>query len=123
MAKVTLKNQLFLSVFYSNFSFQLFAENRNVVNTLSSVKVYSLQYFPHYLHPNNTLFLKEDGEDEDGPTEPSLGLQATFPVKLQISTDINSVVEENIALKLVQQKNDYINGVAKLTGNYKRSSM
>lgn len=85
--------------------------------------MYSLQYFPHNLHPNNTLFLKGKYEDVDEEIfNPSLGVQATYPVKLDLPTDINSIVEENIVLKLIQQKNDYINNVAKLTGNYKRSS-
>ncbi|XP_055315408.1 uncharacterized protein LOC129575597 [Sitodiplosis mosellana] len=94
----------------------------NVVNILSSLKVYSLQYFPHNLHPNNTLFL--NGKDEHAADEtinPSLGVQATYPLKLDLATDINLTVENNIVLKLVYQKNDYINDVAKLTGNYKRS--
>ncbi|XP_031618550.1 uncharacterized protein LOC116337797 [Contarinia nasturtii] len=98
------------------------ARRANVVNTLSSLKVYPLQYFPHYLHPNNTLFLNGNDDDtEEEKFNPSLGIQATYPLQLNLSTDINTVVDENIVLKLVHQKNNYINDVAKLTSNYKRS--
>lgn len=86
------------------------------------MKVYPLTYFPHYLHPNNTLFINGNGRDEDELFTPSLGIQATFPVQLQLPNDINTVVEENIVLKLVHQKHNYINEATKLTANYKRSS-
>lgn len=104
------------------FSFQSFSDSRraNVVNLLSSLKVYSLQTFPHNLHPNNTLFLNADNDDDE-MYNPSLGVQSTYPRKMDLPTEINTTVEENIVLKLVQQKNDYINEVNKLTGNYKRS--
>lgn len=101
----------------------------NVVNVLSSIKVYPLTVFPHYLHPNNTLFLNgndDNNDDYDGTEEgafvPTLGIRSTYPVKLQLPTDINSIVQRNIVLKLVQQKNDYINDIERLIGNYKRAS-
>lgn len=107
----------------------------NVVNILSSIKVYPLTYFPHYLHPNNTLFLNGNPDDYDdncgggdGDAEeeenfpPTLGVRSTYPIRLQLPTDINSMVEQNIVLKLVQQKNDYMNDVEKQIGNYKRAS-
>lgn len=103
----------------------------NVVNVLSSIKVYPLTYFPHYMHPNNTLFLNgnedERGDDEEdfGEDEkflPTLGVRSTYPIRLKLPTDINATVQQNIVLKLVQQKNDYLNDVEKLIGNYKRSS-
>lgn len=103
----------------------------NVVNVLSSIKVYPLTYFPHYLHPNNTLFLNGNDNDDDddenygGEDEkflPTLGVRSTYPIRLQLPTDVNAMVQQNIVLKLVQQKNDYINDVEKLIGNYKRAS-
>lgn len=87
-----------------------------------------MTYFPHYLHPNNTLFLNDrvDNEDDEDYEEekflPTLGVRSTYPLRLQLPTDINSTVQQNIVLKLVQQKNDYINDVDKLIGNYKRAS-
>lgn len=95
-----------------------------MVNALSSLKVYSLTYAPHYLHPNNTLFLNgnENDEDEDLFTA-SMGVQSTYPVKLDLLTDINVIVDENIVTKLVQQKTNYINDVTRMTANYKRSSI
>lgn len=95
----------------------------NAVTILSSLKVYSLTNFPHYLHPNNTLILNgnDRGEDDELFT-PSLGVQSSYPVKFHLPTDVNSTVEQNIVLKLVQQKNQYLNDITKITGNYKRSS-
>lgn len=104
-----------------------------MVNVLSSLKVYPLTYFPHYLHPNNTLFLNgnEDdcGDDDDGAAGgedekflPTLGVRSTYPIRLQLPTDVNAMVQQNIVLKLVQQKHDYLNDVEKLIGNYKRLS-
>lgn len=129
-----------LIIFQSKFNFfpflfpKIFSEKyrSNVVNVLSSIKVYPLTYFPHYLHPNNTLFLNgnnDDNDDFDGGGDgeeeafvPTLGIRSTYPVKLQMPTDINSIVQQNIVLKLVQQKNDYLNDIEKLIGNYKRAS-
>lgn len=89
-----------------------------------------MTYFPHYLHPNNTLFLNGNEDDhgdddmdfEDEKFLPTLGVRSTYPIRLKLPTDINATVQQNIVLKLVQQKNDYINDVEKLVGNYKRSS-
>lgn len=107
----------------------------NVINVLSSIKVYPLTFFPHYIHPNNTLFLNgiddshPDNDDDyvggGGDEEtfiPTLGIRSTYPIKLKLPTDINSIVQHNIVLKLVQQKNDFINDMEKLIGNYKRAS-
>lgn len=113
----------FIRIFFK-FNLQILSENRrtNIANCLSSLKVYQLTYFPHYLHPNNTLFLNDIEQEDDEMIYPSIGIQATYPVQLRLPTDINTVVEENIVLKLVQQKNNYLNEVVKLTANYKRSS-
>lgn len=88
------------------------------MNSLSSLKVYTLTTFPHFLHPNNALVLNENVDEEETYT-PSLGIRATYP--LQLATDLNAKVEDNIVLKLVEQKNQYLHDVDKLTGNYKRS--
>lgn len=70
----------------------------------------------------------DDDEDYDGfggedeKFLPTLGVRSTYPIRLQLPTDINATVQQNIVLKLVQQKNDYINDVEKLIGNYKRAS-
>lgn len=92
------------------------------MNSLSSLKVYTLQYHPHYVHSNNTLFLKDTFDVDDEPFTHSQGVRSTYPIRLELPTDINSVVEENIVLKLVHQKNDHLNRIVKLTGNYSRAS-
>lgn len=90
--------------------------------------MYSLAHYPHYLHPNNTLFLsgrRNDNNDDDDDTElftPSMGVRSAYPMQLHLPTSINAKVEQNIVLKLVHQKQDYINNVAKSTNNYKRTS-
>lgn len=114
--------------FFFIFHFQSFADmyRSNVVNVLSSIKVYPSTFFPHYLHPNTTLFLNgTDDADDDGEEEtftPTFGIRSTYPIKLPLPTDINSIVQQNIVLRLVQQKNDFINDAEKLIGNHKRSS-
>lgn len=65
-----------------------------------------------------------NGHDEDEDEElftPSLGVQSSYPVKFHLPTDVNATVEQNIVVKLVQQKNQYLNDITKLTSNYKRS--
>lgn len=100
---------------------QNFSETRlsNVVNSLSSHKVYTLTNFPHFLHPNTALILNEQ-DDEDETYTPALGIRATYPI--QVATNVNAIVQENIVLRLVEQKNKYLNEIEKVTGNYKRSS-
>lgn len=88
------------------------------MNVLSSLKVYTLSSFPHFLHPNNALVLNENGNEEETYT-PSLGIRASYP--LQLATNINTKVEDNIVVRLVEQKNQYLIDVDKITGNYKRS--
>lgn len=88
------------------------------MNSLSSLRVYTLTTFPHFLHPNNALVLNENA-DEDETYTPSLGIRATYP--LQLATNINTNVEDNIVLRLVERKNQYLSDVDKVTENYKRS--
>lgn len=88
------------------------------MSSLSSLKVYALTNFPHFLHPNTALILT-DQDDEETYT-PALGIRTTYP--LQLATNLNSIVEENIVLRLVEQKNKYLHDVEKFTGNYCRSS-
>lgn len=109
--------------FFRSFS-QIFSDGRriNVLNLLSSVKVYSLNFFPHAVHPNNALFINGTEDDED-VFNPTLDVQTTYPLPLSLpATDVNSTVENNIVLKLVQQKSQYISDVAKLSGNCRRAS-
>lgn len=94
-----------------------------MVNNLSSLKVYSLTKSPHSLHPNNPLTLSGNENDQENDIlSPSLHINATYPQQLQLPTDLNSCIEENIVMSLVQQKNQYINDIAKLTANYNRTS-
>lgn len=65
---------------------------------------------------------EDDYDVEDEKFLPTLGVRSTYPIRLRLPTDINATVQQNIVLKLVQQKNDYINDVEKLIGNYKRAS-
>lgn len=96
------------------------AYKTNVVNALSAIKVYQLSYYPHYTHPNNTLYLNSCGDDEFTITPP---ICATHPLPLPLANDLNAHVEQNIALKLVQQKNQYIGDVGRISTYFKRDSM
>lgn len=93
-------------------------QKQHVVNTLSNLRVYQLNTFPHHIHPNNTLYIKNASDDD---FVPSLRLRSMAPFPLHLVTDVNEFVQHNIVLKLVQQKNQYITDIAKLTGNFKRS--
>lgn len=88
------------------------------------MKVNSLTNFPHHLHPQNTLFLNgnDNDDEEEDKFSPLLGVKSTYPQKLHMPTNVNEMVEENIVIKLVKQKQNYINKVTKLTANYKRAS-
>lgn len=90
----------------------------NVVNALSALKVYHLSFSPHFLHPNNSLYLS--GQDDE-LFRPSTGVQSTYPQVLAAVTNINEIVEDNIVLRLVQEKNRYISDAAKIAGNWNRA--
>lgn len=92
----------------------------NVVNALSAIKVYQLSYYPHFTHPNNTLYLNSCGDDEFTITPP---ICVTHPLPLPLANDVNVTVEQNIALKLVQQKNQYLADVSRISTYFKRNSM
>lgn len=96
------------------------AYKTNVVNTLSGIKVYQLSYYPHFTHPNNTLYLNSCGDDEFTITPP---ICATHPLPLPLApNDVNATIEQNIALKLVQQKNQYLADVSRISTYFKRNS-
>lgn len=108
--------------FLSRFQFKAFTDvyKTNVVNILSDIKVYQLSYYPHYTHPNNTLYLNSCGDDEFTITP---AICATHPLPLPLTNDVNATVEQNIALKLVQQKNQYLADVGRISTYFKRNSM
>lgn len=80
----------------------------NVVNLLANVKVYQLSFFPHHVHPNNELVQNRNFSDDD--TDRSR-IYSTYPIPL--ITQINSTIEDNVALKLVEQKCQHIYDVNK----------
>lgn len=61
-------------------------------------------------------------DDDEDVFNPTLDIQTTYPLPLVLPTAVNAKIEDNIALKLVQQKNKYIGDVAKTTGNCRRAS-
>lgn len=89
-----------------------------VLNALSAVKVYQLSYYPHYTHPNNTLFMNSCGDDEFTITP---AICVTHPLPLPLAEDVNGTIEQNIALKLVQQKNQYLADVSRISTYFKRN--
>lgn len=102
--------------------FKTFAEayKSNVVNVLANVKVYQLSYYPHYTHPNNTLYLNSIDDEEEFTITPAIF--ATHPLPLPLANDVNVTVEQNVALKLVQQKNQYLADVGRISTYFKRNS-
>lgn len=101
------------------FQFKSFSDvyKVNVVNALASIKVYQLSYYPHSTHPNNTLYLSGCGDDEFTKTP---AICATHPLPLPVANDTNAIVEHNIALKLVQQKNQYLADVSRISTYYNK---
>lgn len=117
----------FINLYAFFFYSQLFTDDYkySVLRCLNSLKVYQLSRFPHYVHTTRTLYLNEndesdDEDDEKGKvdTEDNLALIAdlttAYPKYFNFSTDINDLVNRQIAEKIVQQKNQYIYDILKL---------
>lgn len=99
-----------------------------MLNCLSQLKVYTLTYTSHYLHPNNVLTLDAEhtaDNENDEPTEISLDIRASYPYELQLPDEVadrDVPVKENIVMDLVQKKHRYLSEVNKVTANYHRTS-
>lgn len=75
------------------------------LNLLANTKVYQSTFYPHHVHPSSDLVHNESYKNVFDPTR----IVTTYPAPLLTENAGRGV--ENIALKLVQQKNQYLYNV------------
>lgn len=85
-----------------------------IINCVGHTPRQTLLYFPHYTNTSSVLYANdsdEDDDDEDAP--PSTTLSTTLPKLLYVSENDKGNDDQQVVLKLVQSKAEYVVDVGK----------